>query len=307
MKVIVPKPITLVSSNVAEESYPVWDSSATYNKDNIVLVENLGDNKITKKYQSVIDSNTGNYPPDNPDKWKDLGATNKWAMFDGYVNTQTENEDSIDVTITARKIDYIALLEIHGISADIEIYEHGTTNLLWSTHLDLTNSVYSWSQYFFEDITYQRSVSENLLNVGTDVAIYNLDVDIHIVLNAPEGTAKCGMVIAGYSYGIGDTQWYPKVGILDYSRKITDDFGRTYLQEGAWAKRIECDVSILTQDLDRVMRILASVRAKPCLWQLNNNTTNFDALLVYGFFKDFEIILSNPAISRCSLTIEGLI
>ena len=70
---------------------------------------------------------------------------------------------------------------------------------------------------------------------------------------------------------------------------------------------IEADIRVLTKDLDRVYRILANVRAKPCLWQLNNENTSWESLLVYGFFKDFDIILQGEVVSTCSLTIEGLI
>jgi len=39
-------------------------------------------------YKSLADTNAGNYPPDNAAKWSLIGATNRWKMFDGFVNTQ---------------------------------------------------------------------------------------------------------------------------------------------------------------------------------------------------------------------------
>ena len=303
MKLIVPKDIQLVSTNVAEDTtYPVWDSSATYNKGDRVRVENLGSMGVTKIFESIIDSNTGNYPPDNPDKWQDLGVTNKWAMFDQYVNTQTVNTGSIDVTVTVQKCNYLSLLEVEANNLTVEIIDPDTSEVLWSTSMSLRldNSA-SWSDYFFGDFIYQRSVI-------LEIPIYNLNVNVHVVLEtSSDAEAKCGFLICGRSQKLGCTLFGLHVGILDYSRKETDEFGRTYLKQGKWAKRAEFDVEIENDKIDYVQRLLASVRATPCVWEVNNETTNYESLIIYGFYKDFSVVIPNSVISQCSITVEGLI
>ena len=298
MRLIVPKPITLVSSNVAEDTRPEWDSSATYNTDDEVIVKNIENNGITKIYKSLLDNNTGNYPPDNPDKWLDLGATNKWKMFDERVGTQTVNSDSIDVTITSNKISHVALFETEANSVMIEVYDSSDTLLAqYSPKLRLDSSL-SWSDYFFGEILYRTAFVQQIPYIlGT--------AKVRVLLEG--STVKCGMLLVGYGYYIGETKWSPNIGILDYSKKETDEFGQTFLKQGYYAKRAEVDVEIRSASVDKVQRLLASVRATPCIWQLNNDTTAYDSLVIYGFYNDFSVVLDGVVLSSCSLTIEGLI
>ena len=299
MRVIVPKPIILLSSNIAEENYPVWDSTVTYNTDDIVLVENLGENKITKKYQSLIDNNVGIYPPDDPNSWQDLGATNRWAMFDSYTTTQTQNDASIDVTFTSNKVSHVALFNIEANDGIIEVYNPDDDSLIASYNFNLRlDQSTSWSDYFFGDFYYRTAYIQQIP--------YMLgDAKIRVVLNG-SGTVKCGMLIVGYAHYIGKTYWGPRAGILDYSKKETDRYGVTYLVQGAWSKKTEFDVGIPNGSVDKIQKLLADLRATPCVWDANNDT-NYDSLIVYGFYKDFDTLLSGPVVSRCTITIEGLI
>lgn len=298
MRLIVPKPITLVSSNVDEDTRPVWDSSATYNKDDEVIVKNIGKNGITKAYKSLSDNNVGNYPPEKPDMWEDLGATNRWKMFDEIVGTQTVNSDSIDVTITSSKITHVALFETEATSVLIEVYDDTDTLLAQYTPTLRLDSSLSWSDYFFGDVFFRTAFVRQIP--------YLLGgAKIRVLLEG--STVKCGMLLVGYGYYIGETKWSPHLGINDYSRKEIDDWGRAFLKQGYYAKTAEIDVEIRSASVDKVQRLLASVRATPCIWQMNNDTTAYDALVVYGFYKDFAVILENVVLSSCSLTIEGLI
>lgn len=306
MQIIKPQALTLMSSNVPEENYPVWSETSTYNTGDIVLVEELGVNKITKKYKSLQDGNTNHYPPDNPDWWQDLGATNKWKMFDEYVTTQTENSDSIDVRVRATKAYVICLLEIEAVDGTIEVYavnEDDTTGDLLTTYelSFIVKDSQSWSDYFFSPIEYSShtAIYENYYNYEK--------LEYHITLNKSGGTAKCGSVICGYPYQLGLTTFGANVSILDYSIKTVDNYGRAYLQQGNYSKEVEFDVEVFTNRLAFVRNTLASFRATPMLWWIDNETNEFDCLLLYGFYRNFEIVLPNPLVSKCTITVEGLI
>ena len=300
MRVIVPKPITLVSSNVPEEDYPVWDENTTYNAGDIVLVEGLGDNSITKKYQSIEDNNTGNYPPKAVDKWQDLGATNRWAMFDEYTTTQTENDNSIDVTFTCNKISHIALFNIEATHATIEVYDPENDSLIKSYDINLRlDRSTSWSDYFFGDFYYRTAYIQT-------IPFSFEDVKVRVVLDGLS-RVKCGLLVAGRYHYIGCTYWGLRTGILDFSKKEIDKFGITYLSEGPWSKRAEFDVEIPNGSVGKVQKLLADLRATPCVWDANNDDTDYDNLIIYGFYKDFDIILRGAVVSKCTITIEGLI
>jgi hypothetical protein len=103
------------------------------------------------------------------------------------------------------------------------------------------------------------------------------------------------------TFDIGGTS--ADIGIIDYSRKETDQFGVTSVVERAWAKRMTARVVMDTEQIDDIYRTLAQLRATPVLWI---GSEGFESLSVYGFYKEFSIDLAYPTVSYCSLTIEGL-
>jgi hypothetical protein len=110
-------------------------------------------------------------------------------------------------------------------------------------------------------------------------------------------------LLVGRQLDLGDTEHGADVGIIDYSRKETDQFGVTSVVERAYAKRMTAKVVMDTTAIDVVLTALASLRATPVLWI---GSEIFDSLTVYGFYKEFSIDIAYPTVSYCSLTIEGL-
>jgi hypothetical protein len=103
---------------------------------------------------------------------------------------------------------------------------------------------------------------------------------------------------------LGGTLINPALGINDYSRKETDDFGNTSLVERSFSKRMGVKLVLGNADVDRVHAALSAVRATPILWL---GSGRYSAMLVYGFFRDFEIDIAYTRHSYCTLNIEGMI
>jgi hypothetical protein len=59
-----------------------------------------------------------------------------------------------------------------------------------------------------------------------------------------------------------------------------------------------------TAQIGQVKRTLTSLRTNPSVWVAQDNQSD---LVIYGYYREFDIILSNPTISVCSLQIEGLV
>ena len=365
MRLIKLKAINLIYSNVAEDEYPEWADSVTYNKGDRVKVtdktpykiyESLIDNNIGNyppdsvwtelqanyaewdktaiyskgdrvkvsyasdgitlldtptAFESLTDNNKGNYPPDDTTNWKhlnlwkEIGSTNRWAMFDEYVLSQTENNGKIEVVVDFANCDAFALFNLHASSVDWELYDGDHTNsdnLIQSESISLQEPVQDWYEYFYLPISYKQ-----------DVCVVPLAVlengKLKVTINPLSGFSKCGMMTVGRSRYLGDSAFNVHIGILDWSKKETDSRGRATLKEGNFAKLIECDVWLQTTAIDIVRKVLTDVRAVPAVYNFNNDNPDavFDSLIVYGFFKDFDVILSGPAISRLSIQIEGLI
>jgi hypothetical protein len=121
------------------------------------------------------------------------------------------------------------------------------------------------------------------------------------------GTVEVGQFVWGTQYELGDAEHGATVGIVDYSRKETDEFGTTTFVERAYSKRMQARLMLDTAQIARVQQVLARVRAKPSVWVGVPDDALFRPLTVYGFFRDFSIDVAYPTKSYCSLEIEGLI
>lgn len=104
------------------------------------------------------------------------------------------------------------------------------------------------------------------------------------------------------TFGTG-IQFGARIGIQDYSRKETNDFGDTVLVQRAFARRANFDIQVARAEVDSFQNFLSDVRATPCLWI---GSTIYESTTVFGFYKNFDILISYPEHADCSLELEGL-
>ena len=239
--------------------------------------------------------------------WEEVGSTNMYAMFDSYVNTQTEFLEEIDVKLNVSRASHVSLFSIEGNYVEFSLWDDTETELLWSKDIDLVygSSVIlqmaDWFEYFF-GVYSMKEDAESAIDVITFSGI------LRIRITASTGeTAKCGNVIVGRSYDIGDTTYGVDAGMVDFSSKTTDDIGRTTVTQGYWAKRNDITLHIDNYKLDSVYKTLTSLRGIPTSWSANNASTDYESLIIFGIITDFTITISGPNASVCSLEIEGLI
>lgn len=108
---------------------------------------------------------------------------------------------------------------------------------------------------------------------------------------------------SGEAIELGITEVSPTVGITDYSRRVTDDFGVTTVVRRGFSRQMSLRFALPFDATSMVQRRLADVRATPALWVADDR---YRALSVRGIYKDFDIDLAMPPLSYCSLTIDGL-
>ena len=105
------------------------------------------------------------------------------------------------------------------------------------------------------------------------------------------------------SFELGDLEVGPTIGIIDYSRRVTDDFGVTTIVERGFSRRMSVKIAVPFEDADDVQRQLAALRATPATWIADDR---FASLSVRGFFKNFEVDIATRPLSYCTLSVEGL-
>jgi hypothetical protein len=295
MEIVRPAPIndsTLLSSNIGDtDDYALYNGGITYALDAVVIGVDH------HEYQSLANSNTGHALSD-ADWWLDLGYNRKWRMFDLLNSSQSSEADEIDVSVSVSgRANAVSLLNIECDTVQV-IATTVADGEIYNQTFDLTSDsgVNNWYDYFFEPIIRVGDL------VITDLPIY-ANPTIQVIATATGSTVRIGTMTIGQSIFIGVVIYGARVGIQDYSRKGTDDFGNSYVVQRGFAKRATYKVWMDNAKIDAVNAFLASIRATPCVFRGDGDYT---ALYIFGFYKDYDIEIPGPNKSYVSFNIEGL-
>ena len=309
MEVIVPVDVLLYSSNVSETTYNEYDytGGTTYSAGDRVKVSYESDGTTERTPHQVYEAltSTSNYPPLHPTEWVYVSSTNRWKMFDSYVNRQTERADYIEVTIDSSRCDRVCLANVVASTISVTVQDDASGET-YSTSVNMyeDGAATSWSEYFFGGVSYK------------DYKVIHIPVyfsgRVTVKISKENSTAKCGILRCGKAYFIGYTKYDASASIIDYSKKDTYDYGETYLAQGNYAKRLDIDVFSRAGAFRAIQRKLAEIRATEVCFDANNSSgdcggTDQSALEVFGFIREFQDVYKTATTVNCRLTIEGLI
>ncbi|WP_380925490.1 hypothetical protein [Sphingomonas leidyi] len=262
---------TLTASNVPEADYPAWSAIANY-----AAGERCTRAGTHRVYESAVDGNVGYDPAAGPVQWVDAGPTNRWAMFDQALGTTSTATGSIVVTVAPGvPITALAVLDVVGASVRVQAPGYDRTQLVNGDAEALT-----------------------FLDLGTAAGA---SITVTVAAGAGE-PVLVGTLLVGTLTPLGQAETQPTIGITDFSRKDTDDFGTTTVVQRAWAKRMAVRSLVSSAAVGGLLRGMASLRATPALWIASEG---FDSLVVYGFYRDFSVEVAD-GVSTCSVTVEGL-
>lgn len=304
----------LISINIPEDDQPIYEATTTYAVADKVFVT-TGYHKV---YQSLQADNIGNFPPDNPLAWVEVGPTNAWAMFDESGGTRTAGTSKIEFQIKTTLVDTLAFLGLQANTVKIEArYDLETpgTELL----LDFVNQVYiegddrdlyyseefqmgdtaqvlDWFSYFYLPIKRkQELIVTDIPPVGGATITITLESD---------GAVGLDTFVMGRKEEYGKTQYGASAGIIDYSRKEVDQFGTAKLVRRKFSKRMDVKLWLDKAETDFLYQRLTEMRATPALWI--GARDQYELLTIYGFYRDFNIDITYPSVNFCTLQIEGL-
>jgi hypothetical protein len=298
MKVLVPTPVTtaaLLADNVPEADASEWSNNTSYAADAKVM--KVASHRI---YQAAVPSNGVDPEGDTTGHWVDIAPTNRWAMFDQVVGTATVGTGVISLSLAAGSVGSLAVIDTDADTVRVQVIQGGASiyDVTQATNAG-GDQIQDWEAYFFDDVGKVMSlIFEGLPSYP--------DAQINVTITGADATGpvSVGTLLVGNMAELGSTEVGASVGIIDYSRKATDDFGVTTVVERAWSKKMTARSMIATAQAASIQRRLAALRATPALWI---GEDGHDELAVYGFFKDFTIDLPLANISYVSFTIEGLI
>lgn len=294
------RPITFQESQListtATNAEADWSSTTTYSIGQIVSY-------LGKRWESLQNTNLNKTPTTNPTWWLDLGADNKHAMFDSVVATSTTATTSFTVVLApGQTFDSLALINIDAAVVSVTITDGDGGPVVYETTAGLSSeTITDWYGYFFYDPLLKR----------TQIIFYNIppypNARVTIEFETSTGeTISVSTVVYGTLFDIGMTQYGASSGIVDYSIKETDEFGNATFVPRAYSKRLNAQILVPNNQLNRVQSLLYSLRATPAVWIASDDPTFEEALIVLGWYRDFSTEISYPAHSLLSIELESL-
>jgi hypothetical protein len=303
----------LQASDAPDSSDPAWLVGTTYALGDTVKYQHV-------RYESLQASNTGHTPGGVGNTWwLELGPTNPWAMFDNQTSTSTtKTGDLVVVLFPGVAVNSVATLGITGCSSvKCEMFrDAGLTMSIYSFTKDLDNTdIITWYDYFFSpydvltDLLFGGIVSREEADATGEVTVVppytNCRVRLTFYATTPSTVVKVSSVLVGTTVELGTVAPGASAGINDYSVKETDGFGTTTLVQRAFSKKANYTITTPNVELRRVYSTLTALRATPCVWVASDDY-NLSPLTVFGFYKDFSLLVEYIDYSTFSLEIEGL-
>jgi len=294
-------PTTLTATDVPENDATEWVTGTNYHVGDQAMVTTTANGAATATHKIYVSvhSQSGNDPTiDDGTNWTEVSSTNRFKMFNDVVQEQTTQANIIDVTITPAVVT-TALAAINVDCASITILvTDPSEGVVYNQTFGMTSfsGITNWYDYFFTAIDRKKELSVLGLPPYSQAAI-------DVTFNDSGETAKVGALVLGTSATIGDSQYGASFGIIDYSLKSVDAQGRTTVTAGTYSDEADIDVVIETGRFAEVKKILTDLRTTPSVWIAEDNT---EGTIIYGYYREFDVLLTGPVVSMCTLSIEGL-
>jgi hypothetical protein len=307
MKFVPPIAITsalITSSTVAEPAAgeTAWAGATNYTVGQIAYLAST--HRLYKNALGGVDATS----PDasiaaatTPARWQDVGATNRFAMFDLLSNAQTVVASPLTVVITpGQRIGAVGLVGVEADSVTVSMTVGGVLVYSATQSMRLRNTT-RWSEYFFGTFGFKSRFGKfDLPMVSNGV--------LTMTLTKAVGNVKCAGVVLGMPIEVGGVKYDAQSDALDFSVTARDKFGGVTLQPGKTVPTTSQTVWVKSADVGKLLSLRQSLRATPVLIAglTDPNTDYFEALFVLGFFRKFVIQLSLPKFSLVTLNVEGL-
>lgn len=292
----------LIYSNIPENDYAAWNAATSY-----TLADRVIRTTTHRVYEKVSAGAlvSATLPELDTTNWIEVSPTNKWGALDQQVWSESSAADKIVMILKPGRFNSIALLQVDAANVTVDLNVSGNTVYAASMNLTLGSNVGDWYQYFYEPVYQQDNlVITDLVDAALlDLPAYGEGI-LTVTISRAATTVSCGVLVVGLYANLGSTQYSPTIGIIDYSRKETDTFGNSIIVPRRYSKRMTAEVMVMQNAVDNVARLLAQYRTTPLVWVGSDDL--YTSMIIYGFYKDWEINIANPIQSNLSLQVEGL-
>ncbi len=292
----------LTSSTIAEPSATetAWVSGGSYT---------VGDKRIrtaTHRKYMALTTHTGitAAPEDDPTRWKDIGPTDRWAMFDTRCDTQTKATTSFTVVVKPGFFSDIACYLATGGTLSITVKDAPGGATIASQSFPLHGPYldeYDWC--------WGPPRQRNKILLANILPYPNAEVTL-TVSGAVGTEVGLGMVVFGTRRALllgdwGGTEQGAQAEPVDYSYIKTDEFGNTTIKRRANATDMRLRITLPQADADYALACLQDALGTPVA-VIATTAPGFAGLNVFGLITG-PVRYEGPSRATIEATVKGLI
>jgi hypothetical protein len=288
----------MITSSTAVSKLPAeqeWSATATYTVGTVVFRTEVG-----RRFENQIPGVNANKPEDDQDRWYDLGATDKTAMFDSEVSTQSIAPGTLTAVFQPGPFNAANFLKIDGTSMTFLVKAAPGGAEVFKDVVPLEGSAPSdYFEHFFEPF---KPKTEYLV---TGLEPY-ASCEVTISISNPGGAGRCGMASLGDLVSVGGPALRGvTVEPKSYARVVTDDRGNTSIKKGKAARDLSASALVPIDSADDVVDALTSVMGVPCAWILTDSKQR-RSLRGFGLGRG-KLTYDKTNYATLDLTVEGMI
>ena len=299
---IVIKPVAIddmnLVSSIAEPSSTETEWTAgTYSSGDVRIVSS-----VHSKYMATTTTT------DNPivgvakaiPTWVFVSPTDKYAMFDQSVNTQSTEQSSIVIELSPSiVVGGIAGINVTGVTAVNVTMTDPNFGEVYNRDVEIVNNlnVNDWFSYLWSEFI-----------IKTEFAFFDLpayaSATTTVTFTGP-GAIGVGALLLGPVAKIGVTNFKTNVQLLDFNKYEEDDFGNLVITKRPYAKLVNFNNTVLRENLPNAFAQLESLRGVPAVY--TGDETNPNAIsLVYGIHRDNTLNENTPTACDVPIQVRGL-
>lgn len=301
LNVVLPATITpaMITANTLAEVCPTWASGTTYaNKARVVSSDGLS------VYESLQNGNVAHDPLaenlDAPVYWDRVGASNRYALFDGEASLPSTASSTFSVTVRPGPVGAVGLLGMSGISAvRMDVRDILTGEVGYTREEDLLAEGIDTPEEFF--FAWPRLFASE--RAWVDMPVFGLP-EVTLTFSG-SGALSIGEVVLGMPYEIGEAVRGASFSMADYSRTERDRWGRLTFEPGDFSRAPSIPVIFPTSRFPKVVSLLRRFRGRPCLY-VPSQMQKFSPLITYGVYSRLRIDMQTDRLCHATLDLDGV-
>lgn len=260
-------------------------------------------------YQSAKDANTGHDPTiltnqmdaaGVPTWWVDVGPTNRIAMFDGLITSQTVAASPLVITLDPGAFNGFALFAMDADSYSVEVLDGPGGAVMYSeptTSLDGSQPSDYYEYFFDRPKPLTQFIRSGITPYGNS--------RIKLTLTKATGPVKLGMFAIGDLRSVGIPQRDAQVDPQDFSYIKQDAFGNGRIQRRPNATNLSISAVMAREDANDVLQTIKDVLGTPVV-VVASTAQFYEWMLAFGPISASMTPVPYPDVT-VKLSVKGFI